>query len=115
MSDRGLTPEEDRSLGCFEEGVITKVTPYENGGGWSVSYGDCWGCGVRDVGTEPKVGDTLTTFGRFGRPFHGQALNGVVLWYSSPEEMAEAHRVMVEGMKTKRRAEITASTLSCKG
>lgn len=106
--DRGLTPAEDEAMGCVEEGTITKVEPYADGGGWSVSYGDCWGCGVRDVGVEPKVGDHLVTYGRFGRPFHGQAINGVVLWYRSPEEMDEEHRLMVERMNAERRAEFEA-------
>jgi hypothetical protein len=86
MKRRGATPEEDRERGWIEEGVIKDVTPYSDGDGWSVTYGDSWGCGVRDVGVEPKVGDTLTTFGTIGFPFHGQALNGELLWYLTPEE-----------------------------
>lgn len=102
---RGLTPDEDRALGCIEEGVITKVEPYADGGGWSLSYGDCMGVGMRDVGTEPKAGDLLTCFGIWGRPIHGQALNGEVLWYSSPEEMDAKHARMVADMDAKARTE----------
>lgn len=88
---RGRTPAEDIAQGWVEEGVITHVDPYATGPGWSVSWGDGMGCGVRDVGITPKVGDTLTTFGQFGHTFHGQALNGEVLWYLTVED-EEAER-----------------------
>lgn len=113
MRERGRTPEEDDAIGCFTEGIITEVTPYsdvdESGrpGGWSVSYrepGDksssgTWGCGVKDVGIEPVVGDTIRVYGRFGGTFHGQALNGRVLWYQTPEEQDAAHKAMVARSK----------------
>lgn len=92
MKQRGATPEEDRANGWIEEGVITEVTPYANGDGWSVSSSNGWGCGFRDVGVEPKVGDVLTTFGQIGYSFHGQALNGKVAWYLTPAE-EEAERL----------------------
>lgn len=105
MKRRGVTPEEDRALGLVEEGVITKVDPYTDGGGWSVTYGDSMGCGVRDVGVEPKVGDTLTTFGTFGYAFHGQALNGRVLWYRTPAEEEAEHKRQAAEADAKKRAE----------
>lgn len=90
MKQRGATPEEDRAHGWIEEGIITKVEPYGDSKGWSVIYGDSMGCGVRDTGLAPKVGDTLTVFGQFGHSFHGQAINGQVIWYlSRAEEEAE--------------------------
>lgn len=101
---RGDTPEEDRALGLIEEGVINKVEPYSDGGGWSVTYKDSWGCVVRDVGVEPKVGDVLTTFGRFGYAFHGQALNGQVLWYLSRAEEEAERQQQLDAMDARRRA-----------
>jgi hypothetical protein len=106
MKRRGATPDEDRALGLIEEGPITEVTPYSDGhGGWSVSFGDHWGCGVRDVGVEPKVGDVLTLFGCMGYPFHGQALNGEMLWYLTPDEEEAKRQADAEAADAKRRAE----------
>lgn len=104
MKRRGNTPEEDEANGWIERGVITKVDPYTDGGGWSVSYGDGYGCGVRDVGVEPKVGDELTTYGQFGYSFHGQALNGKVIWYLSPEEEETQRVAMLARMDADRQA-----------
>lgn len=105
MKQRGATPGEDRERGWIEEGVITQVTPYSDGDGWSVSYGDHWGCGFRDAGLEPKVGDLLTTFGQFGYSFHGQALNGEVVWYLTPEEEQAEHERQVAEADQRRRDE----------
>lgn len=88
MKRRGATPDEDRALGLIEEGEITRVEPYSDGKGWSVTANG-WTSGLnaaRDVGTSPKAGDTFTTFGQIGYPFHGQALNGVILWYETIEQ-----------------------------
>jgi hypothetical protein len=73
MKARGATPEEDEARGLITRGVIKDVTPYRDGGGWSVTTDDGLGCGVRDEGVEPKIGDVLTVY---GYPFHGQAING---------------------------------------
>jgi hypothetical protein len=102
--DRGLTPEEDRQIGCFSEGVIKRVAPFGDDTGWSVGFGDGWDCFVPDRGVEPQVGDTLTTFGWLYQSFHGQALNGRMLWYRSPEEVEAEHRAMVARMQAERRA-----------
>lgn len=93
MSERGNTPAEDEAIGCFTEGTITRVdAPSQPGGSWSITYADGWGCGLRgDLGAEPKVGDHFRTYGRFGRSFHGQALNGRLLWYKSAAEMDAEH------------------------
>lgn len=77
-------------MGYVEEGIITAVEP-KSRGSWGVTFGNSFGCGVRDVGVEPKVGDQLRTYGQFGYSFHGQALNGQVLWYLTPEQ-EEAER-----------------------
>lgn len=97
MSERGTTPAEDEAIGCFTEGTITRVdSPSCPGGSWSITYADGWGCGLRgDLGAEPKVGDHFRTYGRFGRSFHGQALNGKLLWYKSPAEMDADHAAWI--------------------
>lgn len=103
---RGSTPEEDRALGCYEEGRITAVRRPAPGGSWSVTYADGWNCGVSaDLGVEPKVGDLFCTFGHFGRPFHGQALNGEVLWYKSEAEMRADHQAWVDDLNERRERE----------
>lgn len=108
MTQRGVTPEEDDARGWTRSGTITEVTPYSEGGGWSVAFDEGWICGVRDVGREPQVGDTLTVYGQFGYQFHGQALNGTVLWYLSPaEEAAERERAQAE-QDDRRRAQFEA-------
>lgn len=109
MKQRGATPAEDIANGWIEEGVITKVEPYSDGGGWSVSYGDAWGCGFRDVGVEPKVGDKLTTFGQFGYSFHGQALNDEVVWYLTPAEEEAEHEARNAAADQKKRDEFEAN------
>jgi hypothetical protein len=89
---RGNTPEEDEALGCYTEGTITKVE------GMCVTYDDGWCCMVRDCGVTPKVGDRLRVYGCFGRPFHGQALNGKLLWYITiAEQEAEPDYSKREG------------------
>lgn len=77
---RGNTPAEDNELGCFTEGIITEVN------GWSVIYADRIGCGVRDVGIVPKIGDHLRVYGDMGYQFHGR-----LLWYRTIAE-AETER-----------------------
>lgn len=85
---RGANPEEDRRLGFHTTGIITKVEPYDNGKGWSVTCDHGWtaGCGRIEGKPEPQVGDEFTTFAPIGYQFHGQALNGEVLWYRTIEE-----------------------------
>lgn len=109
MKRRGCTPEEDRALGLIEEGAISKVEPYTDGDGWSITYSESYGCGIQRSrcpdGIVPKVGDTLTTFGQFGYSFHGQALNGEVLWYLSPEEEeAEFQQYLAESERKRKQA-----------
>lgn len=101
--NRGSTVEEDESMGCFQEGIIKDVHPYETGSGWSITTEAGWGCGVRNVGHEPKPGDTFRTYGYMGYPFHGQELNGHLLWYLSREEQENDHRRQNEEMDQKNR------------
>lgn len=104
MSERGRTPEEDRALGYITEGVIKQVTPYSKGGGWSVTMEDGTGCGVRDMGIEPQVGDAFTIFGRWGSTFHGQELNGKLLWYLSVEEQEAQDQEWLRSLDEKKKA-----------
>jgi len=108
MSDRGNTPTEDDALGCYEEGVITSVDPNATGDGWYVTWDAGWTCGMPDKGVEPKVGDVIRTYGRIGRQFHGQALNGQVLWYKTQAEMDAEHRQWVDDLHARKRAEFEA-------
>lgn len=103
--DRGRTAAEDEEMGNTETGTITRVDAYMTGDGWSVTY-DGWGCGVSSKwGVEPKIGDQFTTYGRFGRPFHGQALNGKILWYHSPEQQKADWEASAAESEAKRKRE----------
>lgn len=104
---RGDTPDEDRRLGTVEGGVIHRVNlcEFDDEVRWDIGYGDHWGISLPDRGVEPKPGDRLETFGSFGRPVHGYAINGVVFDYRSREEMDAEHKAMVERMDAKRRAD----------
>lgn len=92
MKRRGATPEEDRAYGWIEEGPVTEVR--EESDAWQVTTGNLWTCQLRKDRSEiaPKVGDIFTTFGQIGYAFHGQALNGEVLWYQSVEDEEAARR-----------------------
>ncbi len=106
--DRGATPEGDEALGCFSEGLIEKVVDHGDGG-WTVTFDGGWCCDAPAGDIEPKVGDVFRTYGRMGRPFHGQALNGTLLWYETIEEQDEKRRQMLADMDAKRRANFAAN------
>lgn len=96
MKRRGATPEEDRQRGWIEEGAITALTEYDDS--WSVTANG-WTCGLSKARTTttPKLGDIFTTYGQIGYAFHGQAINGQVMWYHTiAEEEAEHQRQVVE-------------------
>jgi len=99
---RGATPEIDRAAGWITEGPITRVDPTPTG--WAITA-DGWTthltqerAGLRT----PTIGDTFTTFGQIGYNYHGQALNGEVLWYQSIED-EEAQRLVVLAAAEQRR------------
>jgi hypothetical protein len=87
-----------------EEGTIERVD--ECKGGWSVKSSSGWSCHVSDeYGVTPKVGDRFTTWGSFGRPIRGQAINDRVLYYrTSAEQDAENDKARAT-MKADRVAE----------
>lgn len=95
--------------GEYEDETITEVTEDKDGEWYSLSMGSC-GIGMRKSyddnsphGIVPKVGDTLRTYGSLGFTPRGLAINGVLLYWHSPEEEKEVHRAMVERMQEERR------------
>lgn len=111
---RGENPEEDVEMACFTEGPITKVEPEsalnEAGepDGWYCTY-DGWTIRVRNVGTAPRVGDILRTYGFLGYEVHGQSLNGEMLWYESPEHQEEQRQLRNERMDAERKERFEAA------
>ena len=78
----------------YEDHVITEVTESETH--YSVMMGPM-GFGIsKEYGIRPKTGDTIRLYGTFGRPIRGVDLNGVELYYRTPDEEAERHRLWVE-------------------
>lgn len=86
----------------YEDRVLDKVVPFEDGTGWEVGYGG-WCCivpklvertlsGADHREVEPKVGDTFRVYGSIGRPIEGQVLNGTVIWYRDRDQRAERRR-----------------------
>ena len=108
MTRRGVTAAEDRANGWIEEGPITRIDEHEDS--WSITCASGWGCGLRKdrSSVAPKVGDTFTTFGQIGYPFHGQALNGEVLWYQSIEEQEAEQQRQAEEADQRKRDRFTA-------
>lgn len=103
MKRRGATPEEDRANGWIEEGLITKIA--ESDAAWDITTNDLWTTQLRKDRSPdtPRIGDTFTTFGQIGYAFHGQALNGRVLWYQSVEDEEAQHRQdLADGERRKR-------------
>lgn len=91
----------------YEEWTLATVRPYDSGGGWEVANDDHTMCGVPALTEdrygralreplEPKVGDTLRVYGRFGSQIQGQVLNGQVIWYRWPDQREAYRRRWVE-------------------
>ena len=105
---RGRTPEEDRELGCFTEGIIRSVDTRSDEE-WTVVLESGTGCIVPSGQWEPKVGDTFTIFGTLGFPFYGQELNGALLWYDSPEQEVAKREADRAALIAKRKREFAES------
>lgn len=91
MKQRGATPEEDEALGLVQHGPITNVQG-DRDKGWTIEQSNGWTCNLKgEFDVDPKVGDDFTVYGQIGYSFHGQALNGEVLWYKTIEQ-EEAER-----------------------
>lgn len=89
-----------------EEKTITKVS--DNGDYYSIQTG-VWGIGLdKKYGIEPVVGDSIVTWGRFGFPCRGIAINQTIAFYRTVEEQAEQNRIEIEAGKNKRREEYEA-------
>ncbi len=85
-----------------EEGTIERVEP-EHKGWFSVTSSNGWSCGVSaEYGVEPKVGDAFITWGSIGRPIRGQAINGRVLYYRTPDEQNVEDAKQAEAMRSER-------------
>ncbi len=96
----------------YEDWVLDKVVPFEDGRGWEVG---CRGtvCVVpklvertmtdadhREI--EPKVGDPFRVYGSIGRPIAGQVLNRTVIWYRDQNQRAERRRRDLADMEASR-------------
>lgn len=83
----------------YEDSTITKVEPYTDGHGWSVSMGSlCLGVPRIEGKPEPHAGDTIRVYSKgLGFAFHGIDLNGVEVFYRTPyERLAERVRWLAE-------------------
>lgn len=83
---RGNTPEEDDRLGNYTEGTVTQIC------GRTVTISDGEGVGgvgfSAPPGVEIEVGDRIRLYvSSLGGKIWGGAVNGVVKWYHSIEEM----------------------------
>lgn len=102
----------------WTEGPVIAVTLYEDGTHWSVEwtevasgqgepFGSAVGIGVPKIEgkPEPKIGDTIRTYGRFGGPVHGIDLNGVEVYWDTPWERFSKRIKMLAGFDRERREE----------
>lgn len=95
-----LAAEDPRSIADmkaadhYEEGILTEVTPYKDGDGYSLGY-DSMGLGItaerNPNGVVPEVGQTIRVYGPgFGSPFHGVDIDGrEVFWLTPLERVAD--------------------------
>jgi hypothetical protein len=87
-----------------EEGALTLAE--RHGDSFSVTSSNGWSIGVpASYGVEPKVGDRFVTWGSFGRPVRGMALNGRVLYYRTPAEQDAEDQRQADAHKAERIAE----------
>lgn len=85
-----------------EEGLLTEVSAAHNGY-YSVTSSTGWSCGVgTEYGVEPKVGDVFVTWGGIGFQIRGQAINGRVLYYRTPDEQNLENQKQAEAMRADR-------------
>lgn len=93
----------------YEDSIITEVTEDKDGEWYSLSM-ESSGIGMRKAyddhpphGIVPKVGDTFRMYGGRGFAPRGLAINGVLVYWHTPDEEKEVHRLMVERMQAERR------------
>lgn len=107
----GPSVEYEDAHGWYTDYVITKVGEHsEEHHSWDVisrlanhpEERGSIGFGMPDQVT-PVVGDTVRVYGDFGYRYHGQRLNGLLLWWKSADEMAEEHRAMIQKMRSDKR------------
>ena len=80
---------------------VEAVTALDDGSGYDTRFEG--GSGIILKGAEPKVGDTVTLYGRFGFPVYGWALNGRVVEYKTPWERFADRMAMLAGFDRKDR------------
>jgi hypothetical protein len=92
----------------FQESAVEKVRRYTSGGGWEVSHNGAWVIGV-DAGecdVEPKVGETIRTYGRgIGSTVRGIVIGGRVYRYLTEAEESARHEQYCRDMEAKREQE----------
>jgi hypothetical protein len=89
-----------------QEHVIDRVDG-DGDHGWTLCFdgGTCCGMPASDLIT-PKVGDTITLWGRgFGFSFRGQAINDVVVWYRDEIEDRRHHAEELRKREADQRAD----------
>jgi hypothetical protein len=96
----------------FEDYTVKTATAYEDGLGWSISTTDSTGFGLprlTDDQPAPEPGDTIRTYGSFGRPMRGAVHNGRVVWYRTKELGEASHRRWVEDYHAQRKRRFARS------
>jgi hypothetical protein len=97
-----------------KEGTLTKVAgpskfsdaPEGTAPYYDVTSSNGWSCCISaEYGVVPKVGDAFVTWGGIGRPMRGQAINGRVLYYRTPDEQKVEDQKQVDAYRAKRVAE----------
>lgn len=90
-----------------ESGTVDSVQSGDTG--FNVSFAGGMGTFIEaSHGVVPKVGDAFVVWGTFGHPTRGQALNGRVLYYRTPDEQRAHDQVLYAEMKGKRAAKFRA-------
>jgi hypothetical protein len=95
-----------------EDGFLTEVSAAYKGY-YSVTSSTGWSCGVSaEYGVEPKVGDAFVTWGGIGYPIRGQAINGRVLYYRTPDEQELENHKAAEKIRADRVAKYESNRSS---
>lgn len=101
LSIYALTDEE------YEDSTITEVKEFDDyydlrfesmGIGMAKSYD-----GHPPHGIVPKIGDQYRSYGEFGQPARGMAINGILVYWHSPDEQRDIHKEWVAQANQDRR------------
>lgn len=81
-----VVPEWDRQ---YEEVTVTSVESESAGWGLGLSSGWSFYCPKNESGVVPKAGDAARLYGEgIGRPVRGLVINGLPVFYRTPEQQA---------------------------